>query len=51
MYSEYFIKSGFVYVKDVIAQDGIILPSVYANLINTKHYIRRIRLISKAIFR
>jgi hypothetical protein len=37
LYSESFIKSCFIYVKDVIAQDGKILPSVYTNLINKKY--------------
>ena len=49
LYSETFIKSGFLYVKDVIAQNGTILPSVFTNLVNKRHYFKVVTLICKAL--
>jgi hypothetical protein len=50
LYSESFIKSGFTYVKDIIAQDGTILPSAFTNLRNRMLYYKVINLVSKALY-
>jgi hypothetical protein len=49
LYSETFIKSGFLYVKDILTQNGNIRPTVFPNLVNKKHYFKTMSLICKAL--
>ena len=49
LFSKSFIDSGILYVHDILADDGDILPELYGRIQNKRFYIQTLSMIQKAL--